>query len=134
MAENKTKAMQASVAAYLADIADESRRSDCEALANLMAKATKQPATMWGTAIVGFGNHHYRYESGREGDICAVGFSSCKGDISLYLTGLSALEGFLPALGKYKAGKGCLYVRRLADVDLKVLEKMIAASCAAAKA
>ena len=134
MAENKTKATQASVAAYLAGITDETRRRDCEALAKLMAESTKQPATMWGTGIVGFGNHHYRYESGREGDICAVGFASRKGDISLYLTGLPALEKFLPTLGRHKVGKGCLYVRRLADVDLKVLEKMIAASWVAAKA
>lgn len=134
MAENKTKATKASVADYFASIADEGRRKDCEALAKLMAKVTKQPPVMWGTSIVGFGNHHYRYESGREGDICAVGFSSRKGDISLYLTNLPDREGFLSKLGKHKAGKGCLYVRRLADVDLVVLEKMIAASYAASRA
>lgn len=131
MAENKTKATQASVDAYFANIADEGRRRDCEALAALMARVTKQPAVMWGTGIVGFGHHHYRYDSGREGDICAVGFSSRSGDISLYLMNLPDREAFLSRLGKHKAGKGCVYVRKLADVDPKVLEKMIAASYAA---
>jgi hypothetical protein len=127
MAENKTKQTDASVDEYLAAIDDEARRKDCQALARLMAKATGLPPKMWGTAIAGFGSHHYKYDSGREGDICLVGFSSRKGDISLY--GLNAApdrEVLLPKLGKHKAGKGCLYIRRLSDIDLKVLEKLIA--------
>ena len=132
MAENKTKASDASVADYLAAIDDEARRKDCEALADLMAKATKQPPRMWGASIVGFGSYHYRYASGREGDTCVVGFSSRKGDISVY--GLNAAAGaadLLAKLGKHKAGKGCVYIRRLSDVDLKVLAKLVASAAAA---
>jgi hypothetical protein len=133
VAGNKTKATDASVADYLAAIDDDGRRTDCEALADLMAKATRQPARMWGAGIVGFGTHHYLYASGREGDTCAVGFSSRKGDISLY--GLKCRDGaaeLLPRLGKHKAGKGCVYIKRLGDIDLKVMEKLVAGAAAAA--
>ena len=132
MAENKTKATDASVAAYFAAIEDEKRRKDCEALAKLMAKVTQEPPRMWGTSIVGFGNHHYQYESGREGDTCLVGFSSRKGDISVY--GLNAAprhDELLAKLGKHKAGKGCLYLRSLGDLDLAVLEQLVADAVAA---
>ena len=131
MAENKTKATDASIADDLAAIDDEARRKDCEALADLMAKATKQPPRMWGASIVGFGSYHYRYESGREGDTCVVGISSRKGDISVY--GLNAAAGaaeLLSKLGKHKAGKGCVYIKRLSDVDVKVLEKLVAGAAA----
>ena len=129
MAENKTKATQASVDGYIAVIGDESRRKDCEALAKLMAKATKQKATMWGTSIVGFGSYHYKYESGREGDSCLTGFSSRKGDISIYLVSdFPARDALLATLGKHKMAKACLYVRKLSDVDLKVLEQLIVGS------
>jgi len=87
---------------------------------------------MWGSSIVGFGSYHYKYESGREGDMCVVGFSSRKGDISLY--GLNAApchEELIAKLGKHKAGKGCLYIRNLSDVDLTVLAKLVAAAAAA---
>ena len=84
MAENKTKATEAGVESYLSAIEDEARRKDCEALTQLMTKATKQQPKMWGTSIVGFGSYHYKYESGREGDSCLTGFSSRKGDISIY--------------------------------------------------
>lgn len=133
--QNKTQATDASVAAYLAAIPDAARRADCEALLALMTQATGQPARLWGTAIVGFGSHHYRYESGREGDTCVVGFASRKGDISVY--GLNAAPGheaLLAELGRHKAGKGCLYLRSLAEVDLKVLEKLISAAAGAGKA
>jgi hypothetical protein len=126
MAENKTKPTQASVENYIGAIDDEVRRKDCQALAKLMTKATKQPATMWGASIVGFGSYHYKYESGREGDSCLVGFSSRKSEICLYLTaGVLGQETLVSKLGKHKTGKGCLYVRKLADVDLEVLERMI---------
>jgi len=132
MADVKTKASDASVAAYFDAIGDEARRADCELLANLMARATKHPPRMWGTGIVGFGSHHYRYDSGREGDTCVVGFSSRKGDISVYgLRAAANAEELLSRLGKHKSGKGCLYIRRLADVDLKVLEKLVADAAAA---
>jgi hypothetical protein len=131
MGENKTKATESSVADYLAAIEDEGRRKDCEVLCELMAKATKQPPKMWGTSIVGFGSYHYRYESGREGDTCLVGFSSRKGDISVYgLAGSPEREKLLGMLGKYKSGKGCLYIRKLSDIDLKVLRQLVASSVA----
>ena len=134
MAENKTKATQASVAGYIAAIGDESRRKDCEALAKLMAKATKEKATMWGTAIVGFGSYHYKYESGREGDSCLTGFSSRKGDISIYLVSdFPGRDALLAKLGKHKTAKGCLYVRKLSDVDPKVLEQLVVGSVAQRK-
>jgi hypothetical protein len=131
MAENKTKATESSVADYLAAIEDEGRRKDCEALCELMAKATKQPPKMWGRSIVGFGSYHYRYESGREGDSCLVGFSSRKGDISVYgLAGSPEREELLAMLGKYKTGKGCLYIRKLSDIDVKILGQLVASSVA----
>jgi len=134
MAENKTKATQASVEAYLSAIEDGTRRKDCEELAGLMAKATKQPPKMWGTSIVGFGSYHYKYESGREGDSCLTGFSSRKGDISIYLVAnFPGEQELLSKLGKHRMGKGCLYVRRLSDVDLKVLEQLVVGTVAERK-
>jgi hypothetical protein len=134
MAENKTKATEASVERYLSAIQDEARRKDCEALAKLMTKVTKQPPIMWGTSIVGFGSYHYKYESGREGDSCVTGFSSRKGDISVYLTAsVIGQEKLLAKLGKHKVSKGCLYVHKLRDVDLKVLEQLIVGAVAERK-
>jgi Domain of unknown function (DU1801) len=134
MAENKTKATEASVDDYFAAIDDEARRKDCQALAKLMTKATKQKPKMWGTSIVGFGSYHYKYESGREGDSCLTGFSSRKGDISIYLTAsFPKHDELLAKLGKHKMAKACLYVRKLSDVDLKVLEQLIVGSYAERK-
>jgi len=134
MAENKTKATAASVAAHLAAITDEARRRDCEVLVQLMARATNEPPTMWGPSIVGFGSYHYQYESGREGDSCLVGFSSRKGDISVYLMGsFPEREALLARLGRHKLAKACLYIRRLGDVDLAVLEQLVARSAASVK-
>lgn len=131
MAENKTKATEASVESYFSAIEDEARRKDCEALAKLMTKATKLSPKMWGTSIVGFGSYHYKYESGREGDSCLTGFSSRKSDISLYLTAsVLEQEELLSKLGKYKVSKGCLYVRKLSDVDLKILERLVVSTVA----
>jgi hypothetical protein len=134
VAENKTKATGESVAEYLSAIEDESRRKDCEALAKLMTKATKQKPKMWGTSIVGFGSYHYKYESGREGDTCLVGFSSRKGDISIYgLADFPGQDKLFSKLGKHKMGKGCLYVRKFVDIDPKVLEQLVAGSVAERK-
>ena len=134
MAKNKTKETDASVDSYLAATQDETRRNDCEALAKLMARATKYPPKMWGSSIVGFGSYHYKYESGREGDICLVGFSSRKGDISLYgLNAAPSHEALIPKLGRHKAGKGCLYIRSLSEIDLKVLEQLVTDAAAAKK-
>jgi hypothetical protein len=134
MSENKTKPTDASVESYFAAITDETRRKDCEALAKLMTKATKQPPKMWGTSIVGFGSYHYKYESGREGDSCLVGFSSRKSDISVYLVAdFPGRKDLLAKLGKHKLGKGCLYIRRFSDVDPNVLEQLVINSVAERK-
>ncbi len=131
MAENKTKATDTSVDAHLASIESESIRSDCQALARLMTKWTKEQPRMWGPSIVGFGSYHYRYESGREGDSCATGFAARKNEIAIYLvaegTGQTEL---LAQLGRHKMGKSCLYIRRLPDVDTGVLEKLVQGSVA----
>lgn len=131
MAENKTKVTKAVVQNYLDAIKDEARRKDCQALLRLMSQATKYPPAMWGASIVGFGSYHYKYDSGREGDMCLVGFSSRKRDISLYgLNAATGAEGLLAKLGKYKAGKGCIYIKSLVDVDQDVLKKLAARAAA----
>ena len=131
MAENKTKATDASVDAYLATITDPGRRSDCEALAKLMSKVAKQPPKLWGTGIVGFGSYHYKYASGREGDSCLLGFAARKGDISIYgLCPFPGREELLSRLGKHKMGKGCLYISKMSDIDLKVFEQLLKESVA----
>ena len=131
---NKTTANSASVEKYLAAIKDAGRRNDCAALCALMAKATSYPPQMWGTAIVGFGSYHYRYDSGREGDSMLVGFSSRASEIALY--GLRAAPNsaaLLTKLGKHKEAKGCIYLKTLADVDAKVLEQLVATAAVAKK-
>jgi hypothetical protein len=134
MAENKTKATDASVDDYTGAIEDESRKKDCHALIKLMTRVTRQKPKMWGTSIVGFGSYHYKYDSGREGDSCLTGFSSRKGDISVYLTASAPNQDELLArLGKHKMGKACLYIRRLSDVDLKVLAELVSGSVAEIK-
>jgi hypothetical protein len=134
MADNKTKATKASVATYLAAIDDPERRRDCEVIAKLITKITKEQPKMWGPSIVGYGSYHYKYDSGREGDMCRTGFSSRKPAISVYLVAsFAGQEKLLAKLGKYKMGKSCLYIRRLSDVDLKVLEQLIVGSLAELK-
>jgi hypothetical protein len=131
MAELKTKPTDLSVRAYLDAIDDETRRKDCRSLAALMKRVTRRKPVMWGTSIVGFGSYHYKYASGHEGDMCVVGFSSRKGNISIYLlSGFAGKENLLAELGKHKKGKGCLYVRRLADVRLPVLQELISRAVA----
>jgi len=135
MAELKTKATRASATACLDSIADEGRRADCRRIAALMAKATGATATMWGESIIGFGTRHYRYASGREGDWFVVGLASRKSGISVYLScGEAPDPVLLKQLGKHRMGKGCLTIARLADVDVKVLERLIRAAAAAATA
>ena len=132
MSTNKTKPSGASVDSYFATITDESRRKDCEALAKLLSEASKQPPKMWGPSIVGFGIRRYRYASGREGETCLVGFSSRKGDITIYGLGESLRsEDVAETLGKYKTVKGCLYVRRLSDIDTKELARLARAAVTA---
>ena len=129
MAQPKTKANDASVDAYLDAIEDDTRQRDCRELVVMMSRITGQGPKMWGTGIVGFGTYHYRYASGHEGDSCLTGFSSRKGDISVYnVASFEEKDNLLAKLGAYKAGKSCLYIRRLSDVDTSVLERLIAGS------
>jgi len=129
MAGNKTVATRQSVPAFLNAIKDPQLRADCFTLSDLMQAASGCEPVMWGSAIVGFGSRHYVYESGREGDTVAIGFSPRKENISIYLTGGLALAGDdLAKLGKHKTGKGCLYVRSMADVDQKVLKRILVRS------
>jgi len=127
MAENKTKQTAASVKKFIESVPDEQKRADAFAILEMMRRATKMEAKMWGKAIVGFGSVHYKYDSGREGDICLMGFSPRKQSISLYLPGgHPAYAAELKKLGKHETGKGCLYINQLAEVDTAVLEKIFA--------
>ena len=126
MAELKTKPTSQSVSTFLSKITDEARRKDCEVVARLMSEVTGAPPQMWGPSIVGFGRYHYKYESGREGDWMLMGFSPRKGDLTLYiLPGMHEFQELLPKLGKYKHAKSCLYVKKLEDIDLKVLREIL---------
>jgi hypothetical protein len=129
MAEQKTKPTEITVESFLDKVADEQAREDSLTLVKLMKKVTGSKPKMWGPAIIGFGQYHYKYESGHEGDICLTGFSPRKGNISLYvLSGFKGQDDLLKKLGKHKAGKGCLYVKKLEDVDMKVLENIVTQS------
>ena len=126
MAELKTKPNNASVDKFLKGVKDEQTRADCYQIVEIMKKATKAEPKMWGTSIIGFGNYHYKYASGREGDWFVTGFSPRKQNITLYLMGgFKDSEELLAKLGKHKLGGGCLYLRKLADVDIKVLNKLV---------
>ncbi|NUO83147.1 DUF1801 domain-containing protein [candidate division KSB1 bacterium] len=136
MYQAKTKPTKLSVASYIAAIADDTRRADCKKLAAMMKRLTGCAPKMWGTSIVGFDSYHYKYDSGHEGDSCVVGFSSRKGDLSIYLMGgyeSAEAKALLAQLGKHKIGKACLYVKRLADIQLPVLEKLVTRSVAFVK-
>jgi hypothetical protein len=127
MAENKTIPTEASVTAFLNKIPTGQLRDDCYAILEMMRKVSKEEPVMWGSAIIGFGHYHYVYASGREGDSSVIGFSPRKQNISIYLMGgLGNVEGELSKLGKYKTGKGCLYIKSLSDVNTGVLEKVFA--------
>ena len=111
------------VEAFLAALEPERRRAEARTLIELMGRVSGEPAAMWGGGIIGFGSLHYRYESGREGDMPAIGFAPRTSAISLYLTGdASAHAAELAAIGKYRTGKACIYVNKLADIDLERLE------------
>lgn len=124
--ENKTKPTEVDPREFIAAVEHPTRRADAEVLLELMTKLTGQPAVMWGPSIVGFGSYHYKYASGREGDAPAVGFSPRKASQSLYvLADYPGLEELLAKLGKHKRSVACLYVNKLADIDLAVLTEMI---------
>ena len=126
MAELKTKQTESSVEDFLSGIADETVRQDSEKISALMERASGEKPRMWGASIVGFGKTHLKYASGREIDSMEIGFSPRKQNLTLYLTnGANLDEDLLAKLGKYKLGKGCLYFKRLSDVDETILEKLI---------
>lgn len=134
-AQNKTVETDASVAAYLAAIEPAQRRDDCTAIVDLMRKVTGHEPRMWGTSIVGFDSYTYRYDSGREGESCVVGLSSRKAAITLYVgAGSDSQQPLLARLGTHTTGKGCLYLKRLADVDATVLEQIVANGVAEVRA
>lgn len=129
MAELKTKQTSASVAAFLKKVADKTRREDCQTVLDIMKDVTKEEPKMWGSSIVGFGLYRYKYASGREGEWPIIGFAPRKGDLTLYIMGgFDAVPDLMEKLGKYKTAKGCLYIKQLADVDLKVLKKLVTVS------
>ena len=126
MAEVKTRRNDASVTAYLKRIEDKRKRADAKKIAAMMRKATGESPRMWGSSIVGYGTYHYRYESGREGDWMITGFSARKQSLALYImTGFRAFTALMNRLGDHKTGKSCLYIKRLDDVDTKVLQIII---------
>jgi hypothetical protein len=135
MAENKTKPTKQSVAAFIGALTDETKRADAKALIKLLQTAAGEKPKMWGPSIIGFGSHHYTYDSGREGDAPAIAFSPRKAATVLYgVTGFTGSDALLAKLGKHTTGKGCLYIKKLADVDQKVLKTMAVKSVLAKRA
>ncbi len=129
MAELKTKLNDGDVIAFLNTVADERKRQDCFAVLDLMRRVTGAEPKMWGDSIVGFDSYRYAYASGRSGDWMLTGFSPRAQNITLYImAGFDQYDALLARLGKYKTGKSCLYIKRLADVDTAVLEALVAAS------
>ena len=126
MKENKTKQTNENVEWFLSSIEEDQKREDCQHLLDIMQEITQQPPKMWGTSIVGFGEYHYKYKTGREGDWFLIGFAPRKQALTLYLMCDLSHDGLdFEGLGKYKKGKGCLYVKRLSDVNLNVLKRII---------
>ena len=129
MAKNKTTETASSVIEFLNAIADDIKRADSFSLLRIMEEQTAYPAKMWGSSIVGFGSYHYKYASGHEGDAPLVGFSPRKNEFSLYLyQEFTEKEKLLQVFGKHKAGKGCIYIKKLSDIDEEVLRKLITSS------
>lgn len=130
-AQNKTTETKADVSAFVAKITDTGQQADAKALIKLLTKLSGEKPKMWGPSIIGFGSRHYRYDNGREGDICRIGFAPRKGQTVLYVScDLQKHAKTLARLGKHKTGKGCLYVKRLSDIDLAVLEELCRAGLA----
>ncbi|MGN6148258.1 MAG: DUF1801 domain-containing protein [Rhizomicrobium sp.] len=133
MAENKTKATKASVADYIAALPEKEKQTDAKALVKMMRAIVGEPAKMWGPSIIGFGSLHYVYDSGREGDMPLLAFSPRKPAIVLYgLRAAKDAEAKIEKLGNVTTGKGCVYVKKLADIDLSALEKLMREAAKAA--
>ena len=128
-AELKTKLNDASVDDFINSVDDEQTRADCFEIAKIMKQVTKAEPKMWGTSIIGFGTYHYKGASGREGDWMLVGFSPRKQNLTLYImAGFDRYDELLKKLGKFTTGKSCLYIKKLADVDKKVLKELVTES------
>lgn len=131
MAEIKTKPTQINVAEFIDAVENPVRREEAKIVCAMMERITGEPAKMWGPSIIGFGSYHYKYDSGHEGTMCRLGFSPRKAQLVLYiLTGAAAEGERLARLGKHTTGKSCLYIRKLAEVDMAVLEEMTRAALA----
>jgi Domain of unknown function (DU1801) len=133
--ENKTRPTEVSIETFLAGVTHPTRRADADVLIEAMQRLSGEPPVMWGPSIIGFGTCHYRYESGREGDMPLVGFSPRKSNLALYLG--KSFDGYaklISQLGKHKTGASCLYINKLSDIDMGVLEEMITRSAAHARA
>ena len=130
MAKLKTAPTDASVDDFIAAVDDDTKRADCRTLVDLMARVTGAEPVMWGPSIVGFGSYHYRYASGREGNWMLAGFALRKREVTVYvMAGFEGADALLARLGKHRSSSGsCLYIKRLADVDLEVLEEIVRAS------
>lgn len=128
MAELKTKLNDASPIDFLNTIEDESKRKDAFTIMEMMQESTGAPPKMWGASIIGFGTTRYKYASGQEGDWMKIGFSPRKQNLTLYLGGIDSHGEILERLGKHSCGKGCLYIKKLKDVDVEALRELIAKS------
>lgn len=129
MAKNKTTETESSVIDFInTTVDDETKRNDAFELIKLMQQQIGFEAKMWGPSIIGFGSYHYKYASGHEGDAPLTGFSPRKSAISLYLYLPDNKEELLSKFGKYKAAKGCIYIQKLADIDIEILKKMVSGS------
>ena len=134
MAKNKTQPTRVSATSFLETISPNSKKEDALKVLSLMEEITNEEAVMWGSSIIGFGQYHYKYESGREGDFLMIGFSPRKQNLTIYLmTGFEDYERLLSKLGKYKTGKSCLYIKKLDDVDENVLIELLTNSYQAMK-
>lgn len=135
MPENKTKPTKLSVSTFIDALPDETRRADAKVLVKLMQNAVGEKPKMWGPSIIGFGSCHYKYDSGRQGDMPLIAFSPRKAATVLYsVIGFTDADALLAKLGKHTTGKGCLYIKKLEDIDQKVLEAMFVKSLAAKRA
>ena len=131
----KTQKTERSVSEFLATVEDDARRQDCEAIVRIMKRAVKAQPKMWGPSIIGFGDHSYKTANGKDNAWFLSGFSPRKQDLTLYImAGFDRHQALMAKLGKYKTGGSCLYIKRLADIDTKVLEDLIAASVTQMKA
>ena len=128
MTEIKTKPSEASVDAFIAAVEKPVRRADAIVVRDMMERISGEPATMWGPSIIGFGTYHYRYASGHEGDMCQIGFSPRSANLVLYVGSFPGYDDLLGKLGKHRRSVACLYLNKLADVDLTVLEQIVSRS------